>query len=298
MQTELIKQLLEAGVHFGHQTKRWNPKMKKFIFGQKASIYIIDLEKTAECIDKARIFFSEVIGKGKSVLFVGTKKQAQEIIEQEAKRCESFFVNYRWIGGLLTNYQTVRKNVQRLKDIEEMEQDGRINRLTKKEISWFVKEKNKLKKNLSGVIEMTSLPGALFVIDPKKEETAVLEANRLNIPVIALIDTDCNPDRIDYPIPGNDDALKSIRLITSIIADAVIEARKSYKEVLQVLEQRKKLDEAAMPVEEEVVDIDEEEIVEKIESETTEEKPAAKAKMKTKSKDREKEKEKEKSRKK
>ena len=244
MQTELIKQLLEAGVHFGHQTKRWNPKMKKFIFGKKAGIYIIDLEKTAECLDRARIFISEVISQGKSILFVGTKKQAQEIIYEEATRCESFSVSYRWIGGLLTNYQTVRKNVQHLKDIEEMQQDGRINRLTKKEIGKFMKEKEKLKRNLLGIIEMDKLPGVMFIVDPKKEETAVLEANRLNIPVIALIDTNCNPDKINFPIPGNDDALRSIRIITSLIADSIIEAKKSYKEVVKVLEEQRKIEEA------------------------------------------------------
>ncbi|MDD5005135.1 MAG: 30S ribosomal protein S2 [Candidatus Omnitrophica bacterium] len=265
MQTELIKQLLEAGVHFGHQTKRWNPKMKKFIFGEKSGIYIIDLEKTAECLDKARIALSEVIGQGKAVLFVGTKKQAQEIIQEQAIRCESPFANYRWIGGLLTNFQTVRKNVQRLKDIEEMEQDGRINKLTKKEIGRFMKEKEKLKRNLSGIIEMERLPGALFVVDPKKEETAVLEANRLNIPVVALIDTNCDPDKVDYPIPGNDDALKSIRMITTFVADSIIEARKSYKEVIKVLEEQKKV-ETAIPEEaaEAVVPEIDEEIVETI----------------------------------
>ncbi|MDD5355200.1 MAG: 30S ribosomal protein S2 [Candidatus Omnitrophica bacterium] len=261
MQTELIKQLLEAGVHFGHQSKRWNPKMKKYIFGKKAGIYIIDLEKTTECLDKARNFISEVISQGKSVLFVGTKKQAQEIISEEAKRCEVFSVTYRWIGGLLTNFQTVRKNVQRLKDIEEMQQDGRINRLTKKEISKFMKEKEKLNRNLLGIVEMDKMPGVLFIIDPKNEETAVLEANRLNIPVIALIDTNCDPDKVAFPIPGNDDALKSIRIITSLIADSVIEAKKSYREVLKVLEEQKKVEEVI--VEEEP--IIEEEINEKIE---------------------------------
>ncbi|NQU19385.1 30S ribosomal protein S2 [bacterium] len=243
MQTELIKQLLEAGVHFGHQTKRWNPKMKKFIFGQKIGIYIIDLEKTVGCLERARIFLSEVISQGKSVLFVGTKKQAQEIIQEEARRCESFFVDYRWIGGLLTNYQTVRKNVQRFKDIEKMEQDGSIKKFTKKEIGKFMKEKEKLRRNLLGIIEMDRLPGVLFVVDPKKEETAVLEANRLNIPVIALIDTNCDPDKINYPIPGNDDALKSIRLVTSLVADSIIEAKKSYNEVIKVLEEQKKIEE-------------------------------------------------------
>ncbi|MBL7129955.1 MAG: 30S ribosomal protein S2 [Candidatus Omnitrophica bacterium] len=292
MQTELIKQLLEAGVHFGHQTKRWNPKMKKFIFGHKSGIYIIDLEKTTECLDRARIFFSEVIGKGKSVLFVGTKKQAQEIIEQEAKRCESFFVNYRWIGGLLTNYQTVRKNVQRLNDIEEMEQDGRINKLTKKEMTKLVKEKEKLKKNLFGIIDMDKLPGVLFVIDPKKEDTAVLEANRLNIPIIALIDTDCDPDKIDYPIPGNDDALKSIRMITSLIADGIIEARKSYKEVIKVLEQQKKVEEPIPEQDTEEAkqeEVEQEVVKKKEEKEIKEEKPAVKVKTRFQRKGRNKE---------
>lgn len=265
MQTELIKQLLEAGVHFGHQTKRWNPKMKKFIFGQKAGIYIIDLEKTVECLQRARTFLSEVIGQGKSVLFVGTKKQAQEIVEQEAKRCESFFMSYRWIGGLLTNYQTIRKSIQRLKEIEEMKQDGRINRLTKKEIAGLIKEKDKLKRNLVGILEMEKLPGALFIIDPKKEETAMLEAKRLNIPVVALIDTNCDPDKIDYPIPGNDDALKSIRMITALVADSVIEAKKSYKEVIKVLEEQKKAEEAIAKKEELEEEVLEQVIKEKIE---------------------------------
>lgn len=288
MQTELIKQLLEAGVHFGHQSKRWNPKMKKYIFGQKAGIYIVDLEKTAECMEKARNLISEVISQGKFILLVGTKKQAQEIILEEAKRCESFSVTYRWIGGLLTNFATVRKNVQRLKDIEEMQADGRINKLTKKEIAKFVKEKEKLNRSLLGIVEMDKLPGALFVIDPKKEETAVLEANRLNIPVIALIDTNCDPDRVAYPIPGNDDALKSIRLITSFIADSIIDAKKSYKEVLKVLEQQKKVEETAIP--EEIPAIEEvQEISEKLEEEKKEGKVIPKMKVKPRIKDKKKE---------
>jgi len=286
LQTELIKQLLEAGVHFGHQSKRWNPKMKKYIFGQKAGIYIIDLEKTVECLDKARNFISEVISQGKTILFVGTKKQAQEIIREEAGRCEVFSVTYRWIGGLLTNFQTVRKNVQRLKDIEEMQKDGRINRLTKKEIAKFMKEKDKLNRNLMGIVDMDRLPGVLFIIDPKKEETAVLEANRLNIPTIALIDTNCDPDKITFPIPGNDDALKSIRLVTSFMADSVIEAKKSYKEVLKVLEEQKKTEEIIpeeVPILEEV-----QEITEKIEDkeikEIKETRPLPKAKVKPRGK--------------
>lgn len=265
MPTELIKQLLEAGVHFGHQTKRWNPKMKKFIFGKKAGIYIIDLEKTVECLNRAYTFISEVIGQNKSILFVGTKKQAQEIIQEEAQRCASFFVNYRWLGGLLTNAATIRKSVKHLRDIEEMERDGRIQKLKKKEIAKLIKEKGKLLKNLLGILEMDKMPGALFVIDPKKEETAVREANRLKIPIIALIDTNCDPDKVNYPIPGNDDAIKSIRMITALIATSIIEARKSYQEVIEVLEQRKKIEEElsgqeakeeeiAVPVEEEEVE--------------------------------------------
>jgi small subunit ribosomal protein S2 len=262
--------------------------MKKYIFGQKAGIYIVDLEKTAECMEKARNFISEVISQGKFILLVGTKKQAQEIILEEAKRCESFSVTYRWIGGLLTNFATVRKNVQRLKDIEEMQADGRINKLTKKEIAKFVKEKEKLNRSLLGIVEMDKLPGALFVIDPKKEETAVLEANRLNIPVIALIDTNCDPDRVAYPIPGNDDALKSIRLITSFIADSIIDAKKSYKEVLKVLEQQKKVEETAIP--EEIPAIEEvQEISEKLEEEKKEGKVIPKMKVKPRIKDKKKE---------
>jgi small subunit ribosomal protein S2 len=260
--------------------------MKKYIFGQKAGIYIIDLEKTAECLEKARNFISEVISQGKTVLFVGTKKQAQEIILEEARRCEAFSVTYRWIGGLLTNFQTVRKNVQRLKDIEEMQKDGRINRLTKKEIAKFMKEKDKLNRNLLGIVEMDKLPGALFIIDPKKEETAVLEANRLNIPTIGLIDTNCDPDKISFPIPGNDDALKSIRLIASFISDSIVEAKKSYKEVLKVLEEQKKAEEIVseeVPIPEEVQEITEK-IEEKEIKEIKDTKPLPKAKVRPRGK--------------
>lgn len=267
MPTELIKQLLEAGVHFGHQTKRWNPKMRKFIFGQKSGIYIIDLEKTVDCLNRARNFISEVIGEGKSILFVGTKKQAQEIIQEGAQHCGSFFVNYRWLGGLLTNFQTIRKSVKRLRDIEEIEQDGRINKLKKKEISKILKEKDKLKRNLSGIIEMDKLPGALFVVDPKKEETAVSEANRLNIPIIALIDTNCDPDNINYPIPGNDDALKSIKMITSLVADSINEAKNSYKEVLRVLDEQKRLEDIISEQEEKKIQEESESVEEKVSKE-------------------------------
>ncbi len=235
MTTELIKKLLEAGVHFGHQTKRWNPKMKSFIFGEKSSIYIIDLEKTEKFLNEARVFISEIAAQGKSVLFVGTKKQAQEVIEEEAKRCGAFYVNHRWLGGLLTNFQTVKKSINRFKEINQMEKDGVFESLSKKEIASLTKEKEKLIKNLSGVVEMDRLPGAIFVVDSKKEVTAVLEAKRLNIPVVALIDTNCDPDLIDFPVPGNDDAIKSVKLITSFIADSVLDGRKRYEEVKTVV---------------------------------------------------------------
>lgn len=244
MTTELIKKLLEAGVHFGHQTKRWNPKMKHFIFGEKSGIYIIDLEKTEKFLNEARIFISEIAAQGKSVLFVGTKKQAQEVVEEEAKRCGAFYVNHRWLGGLLTNFQTVKKSINRFKEINQMEKDGIFESLSKKEIASLTKEKEKLIKNLSGVVEMERLPGALFVIDSKKEETAVLEAKRLNIPVVALIDTNCDPDLIDFPIPGNDDAIKSVKLVTSFIAESVLEGRKRYDAVKAVVQETAKEKEA------------------------------------------------------
>jgi small subunit ribosomal protein S2 len=227
----LIKQLLEAGVHFGHQTKRWNPKMKSYIFGEKSGIYIIDLQKTETFLNQAREFISEVVAQGKPVLFVGTKKQAQEVIEEEAKRCGAFYVNHRWLGGLLTNFQTIKKSIRRYKEIEQMEKDGIFENLTKKEIAALTKEREKLIKNLSGVIEMDRLPGALFVVDSKKEETAVLEAKRLGIPIVALIDTNCDPDLITYPIPGNDDAIKSIRLVSKFMADSVLDGRRRFDEV-------------------------------------------------------------------
>ncbi len=229
--TELIKQLLEAGVHFGHQTRRWNPKMKHYIFGEKSGIYIIDLQKTEAFLNQAREFISEVAAQGKPVLFVGTKKQAQEVIEEEAKRCGAFYVNHRWLGGLLTNFQTIKKSIRRYKEIEQMEKDGIFESLTKKEIAALTKEREKLVKNLSGVIEMDRLPGAVFVVDSKKEETAVLEAKRLGIPIVALIDTNCDPDLITHPIPGNDDAIKSIRLVSKFIADSILDGRRRFDEV-------------------------------------------------------------------
>ena len=228
MTDELIKKLLEAGVHFGHQTKRWNPKMKKFIFGERSGIYIIDLEKTVECLNAACDFLRGVASKGGSILFAGTKKQAQEVIEEEAKRTNMFYVKYRWMGGLLTNFQTVKKSVDRLKSIEKMAEDGIFERLTKKEVARLTKEKNKLARDLSGIREMGRLPQAIFIVDSKKEEIAVKEAIKLNIPIVGLIDTNCDPDMIDYPIPGNDDALKSIRVVTSAITDSILEGKKEF----------------------------------------------------------------------
>jgi small subunit ribosomal protein S2 len=226
--SELIKQLLESGVHFGHQTKRWNPKMKKFIFGERSGIYIIDLEKTEECLNKARDFLLDITSKGEFVLLVGTKKQAQEVVRQEALRCGMYFVTERWPGGLLTNMATVKKSINRLKEIEKMKEDGTFEKLTKKEVARLEKELGKLNKNFSGIVQMERMPKAMFVVDTKKEETAVREARRLGIPIIALIDTNSNPDLVQYPIPGNDDATKSIQIISTFIADSIIEGRKRF----------------------------------------------------------------------
>jgi small subunit ribosomal protein S2 len=226
--SELIKQLLEAGVHFGHQTKRWNPKMKKFIFGSRSGIYIIDLEKTEECINRARDYLMDITSKGEFVLFVGTKKQAQEVVFNEAQRCGMYYVTERWPGGMLTNFATIKKSINRLKDIEKMKEDGTYGKLTKKEVARLEKELAKLKKNFSGIVPMERMPKAMFVVDTKKEETAVKEAKRLSIPIIGLIDTNSDPDLVDYPIPGNDDATKSIKLVASIMADTVLEGRKKF----------------------------------------------------------------------
>lgn len=228
MPSELIKQLLEAGVHFGHQTKRWNPKMKRFIFGERSGIYIIDLEKTEECINRARDFLMDITSKGEFVLFVGTKKQAREVVLQEALRCGMYYVTERWPGGLLTNFSTIKKSINRLKEIEKMSQDGTFEKLTKKEVAGLGKELAKLKKNFSGIVNMERMPRAVFIVDTKKEETAVREARRLSIPIISLIDTNSNPDLVTFPIPGNDDATKSIRMVTSILTDTVIEGRKKF----------------------------------------------------------------------
>ena len=219
-----MKSLLESGVHFGHQVKRWDPRMKKYIFAERNGIHIIDLQKTIGAIKDSYEAVRKIVASGKSVLFVGTKKQAQQAVQKEAERCGMFYVNNRWLGGMLTNFSTIKKSLQRLKKIEKMEIDGTFDNLTKKEVSALSKEKAKLEKNLGGIKEMKELPGIIFIIDTHKEEIAVAEAHRMGIPVVAVVDTNCNPEGITYPIPGNDDAIRAITLFTSIIANAVIEA--------------------------------------------------------------------------
>ena len=220
-----MKQLLEAGVHFGHQTRRWNPKMKEYIFTERNGIYIIDLQKTVKKAEEAYNFVRSVAEAGDSILFVGTKKQAQESIEQEAKRCEMFYVNQRWLGGMLTNFKTIQTRIAKLRKIEKMEADGDFAYLPKKEVIELKAEQEKLEKNLSGIKDMKKLPGAMFVVDPRKEHIAVMEARALGIPVVAIVDTNCDPDEVDYAIPGNDDAIRAVKLIASKMADAVLEGR-------------------------------------------------------------------------
>ena len=220
-----MKQLLEAGVHFGHQTRRWNPKMKEYIFTERNGIYIIDLQKTVKKIEEAYNFIRDLAMEEKSVLFVGTKKQAQESIEQEARRCDMFYVNQRWLGGMLTNFKTIQGRIARLRRIEQMEATGQFDLLPKKEVMQLKLEQEKLERNLGGIKEMKKLPGALFVVDPRKEHIAVSEARTLKIPIVAIIDTNCDPDEVDYPIPGNDDAIRAVKLITAKMADAVLEGR-------------------------------------------------------------------------
>lgn len=218
-----MKQLLEAGVHFGHQTRRWNPKMAKYIFTERNGIYIIDLQKTVRKVDEAYEFVRSVAEEGKTVLFVGTKKQAQEAVKEEAIRSGQFFVNERWLGGMLTNFQTIQKRIHRLKELEAMETDGTFDVLTKKEVMQLRHEMSRLEKYLGGIKEMRKLPGVVFIVDPRKERIAVAEARKLNIPIVAVVDTNCDPDEIDYVIPGNDDAIRAVKLLTEKIADAVID---------------------------------------------------------------------------
>ncbi|MDD2422458.1 MAG: 30S ribosomal protein S2 [Heliobacteriaceae bacterium] len=218
-----MKQLLEAGVHFGHQTRRWNPKMAPYIFTERNGIYIIDLQKTVRKVDEAYNFVREIAGQGKKVLFVGTKKQAQDSVKEEAERCGMFYVNVRWLGGMLTNFQTIQKRISRLRELEKMEADGTFQLLPKKEVAQLVHQKEKLQRFLGGIKDMKELPGAIFVIDPRKERIAVAEGRRLRIPLIGIVDTNCDPDEIDYVIPANDDAIRAVKLLTSKMADAVLE---------------------------------------------------------------------------
>ena len=220
-----MNQLLEAGVHFGHQTRRWNPKMAPYIFAERNGIYIIDLQKTVKKVVEAYDFIREVAESGKPILFVGTKKQAQETIKEEALRAGEYYVNERWLGGMLTNYQTIEKRIKRLNELEKMEAEGTLELLTKKEKFKLLGEKEKLERFLGGIKDMPELPGALFVIDPRKEKIAVTEARKLGIPVVAIVDTNCDPDEIDYVIPGNDDAIRAVKLLTSVVSDAIMEAK-------------------------------------------------------------------------
>lgn len=230
MATELIKQLLEAGVHFGHQTRRWNPKMRRFIFGQRGGIHIIDLEKTVGYLNQAGDFLKETAAKGGQVLFIGTKKQAQDIIEAEAKRGEVFYVQNRWMGGLLTNFETVKQSIEKLENIERMEEKGIFSRLTKKEVADLNKQKERLLRDIGGIREMKGLPKAIVIVDTKKEHIALKEATKLRIPVVGYVDTNCDPDNVTYPVPTNDDAVKAIKFITQFLVDKILEGRKQYKE--------------------------------------------------------------------
>ena len=220
-----MKQLLETGVHFGHQTKRWNPKMKKYIYGARNNIHIVDLQKTIKKFEEAYMYVRDVAAQGGTILFVGTKKQAADAIREEAERCGMYFVNVRWLGGMLTNYKTIRQSINRLNSLEKMQEDGTFDMLPKKEVAQLQKEMYNLEKNLGGIKNMQGIPSAIFIVDPRKEHNAVLEAKKLGIPVVAIVDTNCDPDDADYVIPGNDDAIRAIRLISSVLADAVIEGK-------------------------------------------------------------------------
>lgn len=232
-----MKQLLEAGVHFGHQTRRWDPKMAEYIFQARNGIHIIDLQKTSKKLDEAYAFLKEQAEEGKTVLFVGTKKQAQECMKEAALKCGMYYVDQRWLGGMLTNFGTIRTRVQRLKDLETMSQDGTFDVLPKKEVILLKKEMEKLEKNLGGIKDMEELPGVIFLVDPKKERIAILEAKKLDIPVIGLVDTNCNPEEVDYAIPGNDDAIRAVKLIADVMANAVIEGRQGESFETEVEEQ-------------------------------------------------------------
>lgn len=252
--TDLIKRLLEAGVHFGHQTNRWNPKMEKYIFGEKNGIYIIDLEKTKDALKEACAFLRDVARAGSYILFAGTKKQAQEIVKECALKADMFYVNGRWLGGTLTNFATIRKSVKKLEKLEGMKTDGTYEAVSKKERSTIEKEIEKLNRTLSGIRNMDRLPGALFVVDSKKEDIAVKEAKKLSIPIVALVDTNCDPDVIDYVIPGNDDAIKAINLIMSLVTESVIDGRSQFVAASREKQPDKKTGEAAKTVDEKEIE--------------------------------------------
>ena len=241
-----MKQLLEAGVHFGHQTRRWNPKMATYIYTERNGIYIVDLQKTVKKLEEAYNFVKDVAASGKTVLFVGTKKQAQEAIKEEATRCSMFYVNSRWLGGMLTNFKTMRGRVDRMNQLKKMEEDGTFDMLPKKEVIKLMHEQEKLEKYLGGVKDMKQLPGAVFVVDPRKEHNAIAEARKLKIPVVAIVDTNCDPDEIDYVIPGNDDAIRAIRLISSVMANAIQEGKQGED---TAADEAAKVNETAAPAE-------------------------------------------------
>ncbi len=238
MSAVTMKELLEAGVHFGHETKRWDPKMKPYIFGARNGIYIIDLQKTAQLFKEAYQFIRDIVAKGEYLLFVGTKKQAQETIHEQATRCNMFYVNHRWLGGMLTNFQTIKRSIDRLNKLEAMKNEEIYNLLPKKEVIELEKERSRLERSLGGIKNMDRLPGVIFIIDPKKERIAVMEARKSGVPSVGIVDTNCNPDELDYIIPGNDDAIRAIHLFASKIADAVIEGRQLYEKQLQIEEAR------------------------------------------------------------
>ena len=246
MSVVAMKQLLEAGVHFGHQTRRWNPKMAEYIFQARNGIHIIDLQKSSKKLDEAYDFLKNQAEEGKTVLFVGTKKQAQECAKEAAEKCGMYYVNQRWLGGTLTNFKTIRNRVKRLTDIEKMQEDGTFEVLPKKEVILLKKELEKLEKNLGGIKEMTELPGVMFVVDPYKERIAILEARKLGIPVIGLVDTNCNPEDVDYPIPGNDDAIRAVKLIMDVMANAVIEGKQG-ESMEQEVDVQEQMSEEAKP---------------------------------------------------
>ncbi len=252
-----MKQLLEAGVHFGHQTRRWDPKMAEYIFQARNGIHIIDLQKTSKKLDEAYSFIKEQAEEGKTILFVGTKKQAQECMKEAALKCGMYYVDQRWLGGMLTNFGTIQTRIQRLKDLETMQEDGTFDVLPKKEVILLKKEMEKLEKNLGGIKDMDKLPGVIFLVDPKKERIAILEAKKLGIPVVGLVDTNCNPEELDYPIPGNDDAIRAVKLIADVMANAVIEGKQGESFEPEMQEEQVAENEEATSIEEVVENAEE-----------------------------------------